>query len=201
MPTAPLDLLNKNEPLDCLDLSTHECRDFKVTLQAQEIVEEENEEDLIKNQELFELLEGLLSRLEAGSPEIKALDMSFCDLGYTDRGETELKCEKGRKQKELCTKDILREKGHEQKARKEQDFSKRNAQIKHIKQNIAACETQIQAVDSEMENKIQKILDQTPWYRVVQAWKSSGGCGLQMLCLKNCCLTATGKLLFFFVSI
>ena len=54
MPSAPLEQLNSGEALDCLDLSTHTCRDFKVCLKVGEVQEETEAEDTAESEDSSE---------------------------------------------------------------------------------------------------------------------------------------------------
>ena len=87
------------EPLDCLDLSTHMCRDFKVA--QKDKFEEVTEDATQEEQDVEELLDRLLQRLQDGTPALRALDLSFCDLGNTDRGAQEATMEANSKKKSL----------------------------------------------------------------------------------------------------
>ena len=91
--------LNAGEVLDCLDLSTHTCRDFKVAQKDkfEEVTEEETQDD----KDVDALLESLLKRLQDGAPALRALDLSFCDLGNTDHGAQESTMEANSKKKSL----------------------------------------------------------------------------------------------------
>ena len=169
--------LNAGEVLDCLDLSTHTCRDFKVAQKDkfEEVTEEESQDE----KDVDALLESLLKRLQDGAPALRALDLSFCDLGNTDHGAQESTMEANSKKKSLyiifqkcneifmffcskpsksyqfrmffqifvkkivdsCQMDVQRAAADMDKARKENDFSKRQTKTKaataylHFSQN------------------------------------------------------------------